>query len=66
MAAARQIAAMVSSIVFAAAPMAMWGLLPNLRLVAHSDELVVKDILTGEHLPPDPSQTTYNEITYYL
>jgi hypothetical protein len=44
---AGQIAATVGLAVLAAAGMAMWGLLADLRLVEHGDELVVKDILTG-------------------
>jgi hypothetical protein len=44
---AGQIAAMVGLTVLAAAGMAMWGLLADLRLVEHGDELVVKDLLTG-------------------
>jgi hypothetical protein len=31
----------------AAAGMAMWGVLAGLQLVEHGDELVVKDVLTG-------------------
>ena len=46
--------------------MAMWGLLPDRGLVEHGDELVVKDILTGEHPTPDPSQITYSKIACYL
>jgi hypothetical protein len=38
---------MVGLTVLAAAGMAMWGLLADLRLVEHEDELVVKDLLTG-------------------
>jgi hypothetical protein len=33
--------------VLAAAGMAMWGLLADLGLVDHGDQLVVKDILTA-------------------
>jgi hypothetical protein len=40
-------AAMVGLTVLAAAGMAMWGLLADLRLVEHGDELAVKDLLTG-------------------
>jgi hypothetical protein len=42
---AGQVAALVGLAVLAAAGMAMWGLLADLRLVEHGDELVVKDIL---------------------
>jgi hypothetical protein len=45
---AGQIAATVGLTVLVAAGMAMWGLLADLRLVEHGDELVVKDILTGD------------------
>jgi hypothetical protein len=45
---AGQIAAMVGLAVLATAGMAMWGLLADLRLVEHGDELVVKDILVGD------------------
>jgi hypothetical protein len=34
--------------VLAAAGMAMWGLLADLGLVEHGDQLVVNDILTGD------------------
>jgi hypothetical protein len=34
--------------VLAQAGMAMWGLLADLRLVEHGDELVLKDILSGD------------------
>jgi hypothetical protein len=44
---AGRIAAMVGLTVLAAAGMAMWGPLADLRLVEHGDELVVKDLLTG-------------------
>jgi hypothetical protein len=59
-------AATVGPTVLAAAGMAMWGLLPDLGLVEHGDELVAKDILAGEHLTRDPSQITYSEIACYL
>jgi hypothetical protein len=39
---------MVGLAVLATAGMAMWGLLADLRLVEHGDELVVKDILVGD------------------
>jgi hypothetical protein len=42
-----QIAATVGLTVLAAAGMAMWGLLADLGLVDHGDQLVVKDILTA-------------------
>jgi hypothetical protein len=38
---------MVGLTVLAAAGMAMWGILADLRLVEYGDELVVKDIPTG-------------------
>jgi hypothetical protein len=63
---ARQIAATVGPTVLAAAGVAMWGFLADLGLVEHGDELVVKDILTGEHPTPDPSQITYSKIARYL
>jgi hypothetical protein len=43
-----QIAATVGLTVLAAAGMAMWGLLADLGLVDHGDQLVVKDILTAD------------------
>jgi hypothetical protein len=63
---AGQIAATVGLTVLAAAGMAMWGLLADLGLVEHGDELVVKDILAGDHPTPDPSQITYSKIACYL
>jgi hypothetical protein len=45
---AGQIAAVVGLTVLAQAGMAMWGLLADLRLVEHGDELVLKDILSGD------------------
>ena len=45
---AGQVAATVGLTVLAAAGMAMWGLLADLGLVEHGDQLVVNDILTGD------------------
>lgn len=45
---AGQVAATVGLMVLAEAGMAMWGLLADLRLVEHGDELVVRDILIGD------------------
>jgi hypothetical protein len=54
--------ATVGPTVLATAGMAMWGLLADLELVEHGDELMVKDILAGEHPTPDPSQITKVEL----
>ena len=45
---AEQVAATVGLTVLAAAGMAMRGLLADLGLLEHGDQLVVKDILTGD------------------
>jgi hypothetical protein len=45
---AGQVAATVGLTVLAAAGMARWGLLADLGLLEHGDQLVVKDILTGD------------------
>jgi hypothetical protein len=61
---AGQIAATVGLTILADAGRAMWGLLADLGLVRHGDELVVKDILAGGHLSSDPSQFTCNELAH--
>jgi hypothetical protein len=45
---AGQVAATVGLTVLASAGMAMWGLLADLGLLQHGDQLVVKDILTAD------------------
>jgi hypothetical protein len=50
----------------AASGMAMRGLLTDLGLVGHDDDLVVKGILGGDHPTPDRSQITCSKIARYL
>jgi hypothetical protein len=52
--------------VLATAGLAMGSLLADFRLVEHGDELVVEDILAGDHPIPDLSQITYSKNAHYL
>ena len=58
-----QIVVTVGLTVVVAAGIAMWGLLADLGLVDHGDQLVVKDIFNRRPIgSPEPSQISNNKI----